>query len=92
MVILLFLVTFFVVLKIVREYYASNWNKGLSASVRFGAECINEGETGHICEEIINDKFLPSAEVRHHSRTDRSYACNHHAAGSEEGRPGSHSG
>lgn len=59
MVILLFLVTFFVVLKIVREYYASNWNKGLSASVRFGAECINEGETGHICEEIINDKFLP---------------------------------
>ena len=59
MVILLFLVTFLVVLKIVREYYASNWNKGLSASVRFGAECINEGETGHICEEIINDKFLP---------------------------------
>lgn len=59
MVIILFLTTFFIVLKIVREYYASNWDKGLSASVHFGADAINEGENGLIYEEVTNDKFLP---------------------------------
>lgn len=59
MVILLFFAAFFILRRIVREYYASNWDKGLSASVRFGADVINEGESGYIYEELTNEKFLP---------------------------------
>lgn len=58
MVILFFLVSFFVVRKIVIKYYTAHWKDGLSAKVYFETDSINEGEKGHICEEIVNDKFI----------------------------------
>lgn len=72
MVIILFLTALFIIMKIVKEYYASNWDKRLSASVRFGADNINEGETGFIYEEIVNDKFLPLPIVNIKFELDKS--------------------
>ena len=57
MIILFFLVSFLVAGKIVIKYYSKHWDDGLSASVHFETDAINEGEKGHICEEIINDKI-----------------------------------
>ncbi len=72
MVILFFLVSFLVVGKIVIKYYSKHWNDGLSASVYFETDGINEGETGHICEELINDKFLPLPVVNVKFELDKS--------------------
>lgn len=59
MVILLFLIGFIIVRKIVRKYYATHWDDNLYASVYFDNEAVSEGDTGHICEELVNGKFLP---------------------------------
>ena len=72
MVILFFLVSFLVAGKILIKYYSKHWNDGLSASVYFEADAINEGEKGHICEELINDKFLPLPVVNVKFELDKS--------------------
>lgn len=72
MIILFFLVSFLVAGKIVIKYYSKHWNDGLSASVHFETDAINEGEKGHICEEIINDKFLPLPVVNVKFELDKS--------------------
>lgn len=72
MIILLFLVSFFVLKKLVTRYYSKHWNDNLSAVVHFETGYINEGETGHICEELINDKFLPLSVVNVKFELDRS--------------------
>lgn len=59
MVILLFLVGFLIIRKIVRKYYANHWNDNLYSYVYFETETANEGDRGHICEVIENEKFLP---------------------------------
>lgn len=72
MVILFFLVSFLVVGKIVIKYYSKHWNDGLSASVYFETDAINEGEKGHICEELVNDKLLPLPVVNVKFELDKS--------------------
>lgn len=59
MVILLFLVGFLIIRKIVRTYYANHWDDNLYVEVFFESETVNEGEKGHICEAIVNEKSLP---------------------------------
>lgn len=59
MIILLFLFSFFLIRGFVIKYYSKHWNDKLTATVYFETEYINEGEEGHICEELVNDKFLP---------------------------------
>ncbi len=81
MVVLLFFVTFFIIIKLVRKYYASNWNKGLSTFVHFGAENINEGESGYVYEEVTNDKFLPLPIVNLKFDLDKSIVYKERSAG-----------
>lgn len=72
MIILLFLVSFFIIRGFVIRYYSKHWNDRLSANVYFETEYINEGETGHVCEELINDKFLPLSVVNVKFELDKS--------------------
>ncbi|MGN0373971.1 MAG: DUF58 domain-containing protein [Butyrivibrio sp.] len=72
MIILLFLVSFFIIRKVVIKYFSSHWNDGLSAKVYFETDFINEGEKGHVCEELINDKKLPLPVVNVKFELDKS--------------------
>lgn len=72
MIILLFLVSFFIIRKVIIKYYEKHWKDKLSASVYFETDYINEGENGHICEELINDKALPLPAVNVKFELDKS--------------------
>lgn len=72
MIILLFLVSFFIIKKMIIKYYEKHWKDNLSASVYFETEYINEGDRGHICEELTNGKTLPLPAVNVKFELDKS--------------------
>ncbi len=63
MIILLFLVSFFIIRRLIIKYYEKHWKDNLTAGVYFETDFINEGESGYICEELVNDKLLPLSAV-----------------------------